>query len=50
MDQQGPAAMLFNLVKTQLEGNEDLQQIENQVTASWTSLVEGLFLDGSWHG
>ena len=32
MDQQGPAAMLFNLVKTQLEGNEDLQQIENQVT------------------
>lgn len=32
MDQQGPAAMLFNLVKAQLEGNEDLQQIENQVT------------------
>ncbi|MCP4813384.1 MAG: hypothetical protein GY888_12805, partial [Planctomycetaceae bacterium] len=32
MDQQGPAAMLFNLVKTQLDGNEDLQQIENQVT------------------
>jgi len=32
MDQQGPAARLFNLVKGQLEGNEDLQQIENQVT------------------
>ena len=32
MEQQSPAAMLFNLVKTQLDGNEDLQQIENQVT------------------
>ncbi len=32
MDQQGPAARLFNLVKGQLEGNEDLQQIENQIT------------------
>ncbi len=32
MDQQGPAAMLFNLVKEQLEGTEDLQQIEAQVT------------------
>ena len=31
MEQQSPAAMLFNLVKNQLEGTEDLLQIENQV-------------------
>lgn len=31
MEQQSPAAMLFNLVKNQLEGTEDLLQIENRV-------------------